>query len=382
MKQDIYKIEKGDTLWSIAEKIYGDGKMYKKLAKANNISDPNKIIAGKSLILPDEDFMSNIKDDDVISNKSNTKSNTKSNNKSITEIKPRSSNNNKVLDSNIPDDDNIYGNTTLPEVEVNAKKEFNPFNTNIRTLYKPSKPNNTKSNNTNQSNKKGYDWSKYDVESISGSIDNTKNENTEKNNKSKTITRLSLDEQQPRFKSDTVLTPNIRTEQDSTYKAGHPVKNENKGFVLHHTGSLNDNMTSVTNTLTNKNSGKSTHVIIDTNGDRRVLADSDKVTFHAGLSRHKGRNYVNDFMQGIEFIGDTNKKDLTEEQIDSAIEYMMPYIKKNNLSLDDIVTHEMIRNNWIKYAKEGNDKRLSTGKPDINQRNYNRIMDRIKQKLQ
>ena len=374
MKQDVYKIEKGDTLWSIAEKIYGDGKMYKKLAKANNISDPNKIIAGKSLILPDEDFMSNIKDDDVKSGRIN---------KSITETRPRSSNNNKVLTSNTPDDDNIYGNTTLPEVEINAKKEFNPFNTNIRTLYKPSKSSNNKSNTTNnQSNKKGYDWSKYDVESISGSIDTIKSNNTENKESFKNITRLSLDEQQPRFKSDTVLTPNIRTEQDSTYKAGHPVKNENKGFVLHHTGNVNDSMTSVTNTLTNKNSGKSAHVIIDTNGDRRVLADSDKVTFHAGLSRHKGRNYVNDFMQGIEFIGDTNKKDLTEEQIDSAIEYMMPYIKKNNLSLDDIVTHEMIRNNWIKYAKEGNDKRLSTGKPDINQRNYNRIMDRLKQKLQ
>lgn len=57
----VYKIQKGDTLWDIAKRVYGDGRMYKKLAVANNLSNPNLIIAGKGLILPDRDFLDNIK---------------------------------------------------------------------------------------------------------------------------------------------------------------------------------------------------------------------------------------------------------------------------------------------------------------------------------
>lgn len=61
MIEDVYKIQKGDTLWDIAKRVYGDGSMYKKLAIANNISDPDKIYAGNGLILPSKEFMDNVK---------------------------------------------------------------------------------------------------------------------------------------------------------------------------------------------------------------------------------------------------------------------------------------------------------------------------------
>lgn len=61
MIEDVYKIKKGDTLWDIAKRVYGDGNMYKKLAIANNISDPDKIFAGNGLILPSREFMDNVK---------------------------------------------------------------------------------------------------------------------------------------------------------------------------------------------------------------------------------------------------------------------------------------------------------------------------------
>lgn len=47
-----YVVQKGDTLWKIAQKVYGDGKKVKEISAANNITDPNKIKVGQKLILP------------------------------------------------------------------------------------------------------------------------------------------------------------------------------------------------------------------------------------------------------------------------------------------------------------------------------------------
>lgn len=47
-----HTVIKGDTLWGIAQKYYGDGNKYKDIAKANNISNPDIIHAGQKLIIP------------------------------------------------------------------------------------------------------------------------------------------------------------------------------------------------------------------------------------------------------------------------------------------------------------------------------------------
>lgn len=47
-----YTVVKGDTLWSIAKRVYGDGNLYAKLAELNNINDPNNIKIGAVLTLP------------------------------------------------------------------------------------------------------------------------------------------------------------------------------------------------------------------------------------------------------------------------------------------------------------------------------------------
>lgn len=49
-----YKVKRGDTLWSIAEEMYGKGKRWKKIYEANKgtLSDPNKLYAGQILIIP------------------------------------------------------------------------------------------------------------------------------------------------------------------------------------------------------------------------------------------------------------------------------------------------------------------------------------------
>jgi len=47
-----YKVQKGDTLMSIAEKAYGDKSMYTAIMKANGLRNPNRIEAGMTLKLP------------------------------------------------------------------------------------------------------------------------------------------------------------------------------------------------------------------------------------------------------------------------------------------------------------------------------------------
>ncbi len=47
-----YIICKGDTLWSVAKKIYGDGQRWKDIAQANNIDNPTKLRVGQVLQIP------------------------------------------------------------------------------------------------------------------------------------------------------------------------------------------------------------------------------------------------------------------------------------------------------------------------------------------
>ena len=181
------------------------------------------------------------------------------------------------------------------------------------------------------------------------------------------------------FKSDTIWTPNVRTVNDESYKKGHGLKNEQRGVVLHHTGFMDDNLQEVINHLT-RQGGESAHVIIGFDGTRKVLAKPSQVTFHAGQSIWNNRDNVNDFMIGIEFQGDTDKKNLTQEQIDSAVEYMTPIIRQNNIRLEDIVTHQQVRDMYNDYAKKNGGK-TAPNKPDINYSNYVRIIEALKNKV-
>ncbi|MCY2951247.1 MAG: LysM peptidoglycan-binding domain-containing protein [Planctomycetota bacterium] len=48
-----YLVQKGDTLYSLARKTYGDGKQYKKIVAANPATIKNeRLIAGTTITLP------------------------------------------------------------------------------------------------------------------------------------------------------------------------------------------------------------------------------------------------------------------------------------------------------------------------------------------
>ena len=47
-----YEIERGDTLYTISEEIYGDISKVQEICELNNISDPDDIRYGQKIILP------------------------------------------------------------------------------------------------------------------------------------------------------------------------------------------------------------------------------------------------------------------------------------------------------------------------------------------
>ena len=47
-----YTVQRGDTLWSIAQRTYGDGKRYHDIVAANPGLEPTKLRVGQSITLP------------------------------------------------------------------------------------------------------------------------------------------------------------------------------------------------------------------------------------------------------------------------------------------------------------------------------------------
>ena len=162
-------------------------------------------------------------------------------------------------------------------------------------------------------------------------------------------------------------------------------KNEVKGIVLHHTGE--PTVEESLEILTSPERKVSSHVVIDTDGTRYVLADPTVVTYHAGLSILHGMEHCNYCTIGIEFQGNTLEKPLTGDQIASAIEYILPIIEEYDIPLDNIVTHEMVRN---AYREQYPDKRCDI-KVDITPaehahfmqalRTYYNIKERVRQAM-
>ena len=189
---------------------------------------------------------------------------------------------------------------------------------------------------------------------------------------------------QTQFRDVPMNTPNIRTKNDESFKKGHPLTNEQKAIILHHTGysdttgvskGMSKAMQGVAKQFSNP--GESSHVVIDFDGTRYNYARPDQVTFHAGKSMMNGRDNVNDFGVGIEFQGDTDKTRLTDKQINSFVEYAGPIIKKNKIPLSSIITHKQIRTNYMKANPK--DKEV-LGKPDVNEIDYERILKALKKK--
>lgn len=49
----VYEVQKGDSLWKIAQQQYQDGYKYVELIKANSLKSPGSLVIGQILIIPD-----------------------------------------------------------------------------------------------------------------------------------------------------------------------------------------------------------------------------------------------------------------------------------------------------------------------------------------
>lgn len=148
------------------------------------------------------------------------------------------------------------------------------------------------------------------------------------------------------------------------------------GVVLHHTAEPTVEKSLAILSSPAKKVG--THVVIDTDGTRYIMADPDVATYHAGYSILNGRECCNYCTIGIEFQGNTLVSPLTNDQIASGIEYLIPIINKYKIPFENIVTHEMIRN---AFKKKYPNKRCS-GKVDITSDEYLRFMSILKASIE
>jgi AmpD protein len=118
-------------------------------------------------------------------------------------------------------------------------------------------------------------------------------------------------------------------------------RNECLGALLHHTGGrwAGDLIT-----LTTPNGAKSVsaHVLIGLKGTRALLADDRDVTWHAGLSSWKGRTGCNEFLIGIEFEGNTLERALTDDQVVSGMEYLVPRMRLHGWTSEDVTHHRVV----------------------------------------
>ena len=89
------------------------------------------------------------------------------------------------------------------------------------------------------------------------------------------------------------------------------------------------------------------HVLIDTDGSRTVFAKDNERAWHAGTSEFNGRYGCNGFMIGLAFSNDTETRELTDAEVASAVEFMLPRFDKWGWpkDLSTITTHRAVAPN-------------------------------------
>lgn len=136
-----------------------------------------------------------------------------------------------------------------------------------------------------------------------------------------------------------------------------------KGIVLHHTGG---SYAGSVDWCLRSQSKVSYHCIVAPNGGRTILADDTQRTWHAGKSSFNGISDCNSFLLGISVEGDTYRRELTKDEVDSVSLWCVEKMRKWGFGLDWITTHRRIS---------------PRRKTDVDVRAEERILNRIKELL-
>ena len=111
------------------------------------------------------------------------------------------------------------------------------------------------------------------------------------------------------------------------------------GIVLHHSGG---SWAGLVPWCTNKASQVSYHCAVSPSGERVVMVQDNVRAWHAGRSSFRGRSNCNAFMLGIAVSGDTNKRELSVDEINSVAQWCVRKMKAYNFGIDQITTHREI----------------------------------------
>jgi N-acetyl-anhydromuramyl-L-alanine amidase AmpD len=164
-------------------------------------------------------------------------------------------------------------------------------------------------------------------------------------------------------------------------KTGQIAKNEHSVIVIHHTGNY-ENPQQIIDAFQDQNDPtkeRSAHVLILKDGTRHLFNNDNAVLAHAGKSDFNDRDKVNFFSLGIEMEGDSiDGHQFTLAQLESMLEYMRPRIEKYGIPLENITTHKIIRDNYLRKHPE--EKEVPT-KRDLDDKVWEQMKDLIKKKL-
>jgi N-acetyl-anhydromuramyl-L-alanine amidase AmpD len=112
-----------------------------------------------------------------------------------------------------------------------------------------------------------------------------------------------------------------------------------EAIVLHHSGgSYNGGVSWIRNPA----SKVSYHCLIARDGRRAVFGEDTDRTWHAGVSSWKGRKDLNSWSIGVSWEGDTYTYPLGEDAIESALDYIVPRMKKWGIPVNMVLDHRMV----------------------------------------
>jgi N-acetyl-anhydromuramyl-L-alanine amidase AmpD len=94
--------------------------------------------------------------------------------------------------------------------------------------------------------------------------------------------------------------------------------------------------------IKNSASKVSYHTLIFPDGTRHNVVPFDRVAWHAGVSTYRGRRGCNGFMIGLSFEGDLYKRQLSEDEIASAVEISVRLMRQYGFGLDWVTDHRTI----------------------------------------